>query len=291
MDIQSLRYFLSVYRSRSFSKAAKDCYVTQPVISRKIAALEEEFQCVLYQRTSQGVLPTEGGKRFLEFAEQMLRLYEEAEKSLPRLSSAQEKRISIAALTPVTVGFLPRTIARFYEACPGADVLLERYTPGGMQAVLDRDIYDFYITIMQDLENRENMSVYRLAKDGVSLITRSDAAVQNDQQAAELLRRSTIFIVPQCDSPHFYDMVLEQLEQLDVRQPLLREVRPVELHDYCVAAGMGVALSPKIQGREREDLCAYSFKSGPQIELGIGWSKETPLMKSFLDILFDVLNV
>ena len=43
MDLRVLHYFLTVAREQSFTKASKQLHITQPTLSRQLAALEEEF--------------------------------------------------------------------------------------------------------------------------------------------------------------------------------------------------------------------------------------------------------
>lgn len=47
MDLRVLHYFLTVAREQSFTKAAKQLHITQPTLSRQLAALEEELGVTL----------------------------------------------------------------------------------------------------------------------------------------------------------------------------------------------------------------------------------------------------
>ena len=63
MDIRVLRYFLTVAREESFSKAAEVLYLSQPTLSRQIREMEEELGVQLLIRTNLNVQLTPEGQR------------------------------------------------------------------------------------------------------------------------------------------------------------------------------------------------------------------------------------
>lgn len=69
MTIQQLQYVLEVKRAGSITQAAKNLFVTQSSVSCAIAALEKELGIHIFQRSWQGVVPTEDGRRVLEHAQ------------------------------------------------------------------------------------------------------------------------------------------------------------------------------------------------------------------------------
>jgi DNA-binding transcriptional LysR family regulator len=72
MDLKSLNYFISVYELKSFSAAAKACFIAQPSISAAIAQLEEQLKVKLFIRHARGVKPSEQGKKLFPLAKQLL---------------------------------------------------------------------------------------------------------------------------------------------------------------------------------------------------------------------------
>lgn len=66
MDFDSINYFLSICTSGSFSEAAKRLYISQPTLSRRITALEDELGTELFSRKSTGISLTPAGKVFYE---------------------------------------------------------------------------------------------------------------------------------------------------------------------------------------------------------------------------------
>ena len=61
MDIRILRYFLTVAKEQNFTKAAEQLNITQPTLSRQLAALEEELGTALFIRGSRSITLTESG--------------------------------------------------------------------------------------------------------------------------------------------------------------------------------------------------------------------------------------
>lgn len=67
-----MEYALAVSRTLSFSKAAKELYVSQPNISSAINSLEEELGIQIFKRTNQGITITPEGTKFLKHANNIL---------------------------------------------------------------------------------------------------------------------------------------------------------------------------------------------------------------------------
>ncbi len=58
MDLHQLRVFSSVFKNRSFSKAAEQLRLSQPTVSDHIMSLEEELGCKLFDRLGRTIIPT-----------------------------------------------------------------------------------------------------------------------------------------------------------------------------------------------------------------------------------------
>lgn len=96
MESRLLEYMLRVAELGSINKAAADLRLSQPALSRHIAALEEEMGTKLFTRTQGGVIPTESGKLLIERARVLL----------PQLSLLKEE-IGEAATGQLSIGVPP----------------------------------------------------------------------------------------------------------------------------------------------------------------------------------------
>src|SRR5271169_4596752 len=70
MEMQQVRYFLAVTRTLNFTRAAKECNVSQPSLTHAVRLLEEELGGDLFRRERPHVQLTELGQRMLPLLQQ-----------------------------------------------------------------------------------------------------------------------------------------------------------------------------------------------------------------------------
>ena len=73
MEMHQVRYFLAVARMLNFTRAADDCNVTQPSLTRAIKQLEAELGGDLFRRERPAAQLTELGQRMHPLLQAMLR--------------------------------------------------------------------------------------------------------------------------------------------------------------------------------------------------------------------------
>lgn len=78
LDLRLVRYFTVVAEHRNFGRAAVELHVAQPSLSRQVQRLEDQLGVRLFDRTPQGSRLTEAGEAFLEKAQELLRVAQDA---------------------------------------------------------------------------------------------------------------------------------------------------------------------------------------------------------------------
>ncbi|TVP88889.1 MAG: LysR family transcriptional regulator [Pseudomonadaceae bacterium] len=119
MDSANLQAFLAVANSRSFSRAAEQLHLTQPAISKRIAALEQQLGCQLFDRIGRTISLTEAGRALKPRAEHLLNLLHDTRRALNNLSSQIQGQLSIATSHHIGLHRLPQVLRRFSKAYPG----------------------------------------------------------------------------------------------------------------------------------------------------------------------------
>ncbi|MGY0218561.1 LysR family transcriptional regulator [Endozoicomonadaceae bacterium StTr2] len=72
MDIRLLKQFVAVYEEQNISRAAERCCVSQPALSNAIRQLEDELDCLLFNRSKRGVIPTPEADQLYPMANRMV---------------------------------------------------------------------------------------------------------------------------------------------------------------------------------------------------------------------------
>ncbi|MDR2070677.1 MAG: LysR family transcriptional regulator [Treponema sp.] len=80
MNILFFKYAIEIERTRSITKAAENLYMAQPNLSKIVKEIEDSVGFSIFERNSRGVIPTQKGLRFLDYAQKILEQFEQINK-------------------------------------------------------------------------------------------------------------------------------------------------------------------------------------------------------------------
>lgn len=157
MEIRVLRYFLTVVREESITKASEVLHITQPTLSRQLSQMEEEIGVKLFNRSSRKITLTNEGILLRRWAEEILQLVDKTERELIEQDEQVEGKISIGCGETASVQLLPKLFQEFREKYPRirfdiftatADLVKEQMDKGLIDIGLllepiDMEKYDF----------------------------------------------------------------------------------------------------------------------------------------------------
>src|SRR5579883_2111961 len=118
MDIDQLLAFERIAREGSFSRAARHLDITQPSISARIQALEQEVGGPLFVRGGRKLALTERGESFLSYVQRALEVLNEGIEAARLSESGQRGRITIGTMQSLAGGFLAEAIVEFHDTHP-----------------------------------------------------------------------------------------------------------------------------------------------------------------------------
>lgn len=119
-----LKDFLAVAEAGSLSAAARRLGVSQPTLTRRMAALEESLHAEIFRRSPRGLELTEAGEAMLGPARQMQQGAQAVELAVSGRDQTPAGLVRITATEGLAVEWLTPTLAPFREAHPGIDLEL-----------------------------------------------------------------------------------------------------------------------------------------------------------------------
>jgi len=225
------KVFCEVANCKSFSKAAKNLYMTQPAISQSIMNLEKELGVRLFTRTSKGVKLTNEGKLLFEYINSAINLINVGEKKLFEARNLMVGEMKIGVGDTISKYFLLPYLSVFHNKSPN---------------------------IKLKIINRTTMELCSLLKSG-----ETDLAICN------LPVKDSAIAVRKCMDIHDIFVCGEKYKELSTKEISLRQLleyplifleRKSNSRQYVekIFSSKGIRLTPEIELGSHELLLEFS---------------------------------
>lgn len=122
MDTASLNTFITAAETESFSLTAERLYLTQPAVSKRIAALEDELGARLFDRIGRRVSLTEAGRALLVRARTILLEMEDSKREIANLSGTVAGQLSIGTSHHIGLHRLPPVLRQYSARYPEVEL-------------------------------------------------------------------------------------------------------------------------------------------------------------------------
>ena len=123
MDLQVLRFFVTVAQEGGFTAASERLHYAQSNLSTRIRQMEEELGETLFYRNKRGVTLTAKGELFYEYANRILNMSEEAMTAMRDMDHARGS-LTIGAIEATALGDLPKLFADYHKEYPDVKLSL-----------------------------------------------------------------------------------------------------------------------------------------------------------------------
>lgn len=152
MNINQVKYFVTVYEQGSISTAARGHNVSAQAVSKAISDLEREYGQKLFDRTNSGVSPTVQGRAFYQKAKVAARAYTDLETmsfggGLPEPESLAPFRMALCSPAFDGDDELRRAWSMFFQRNTGMPITFDLASREQMARGIDPDEYDALVTI------------------------------------------------------------------------------------------------------------------------------------------------
>lgn len=241
MNLDHLRYFLTLSDELHYTRAAQKLCITQPSLSHAIAQLERELEVQLIRREGRAMTLTEAGRIFREDVKRSLSILDDGVRSMDEIARGGGL-VRLGFLRTLGTHFIPELCAKFrrHEQGSSVDFSFDSGITGELLDGLHNDKYDVVFTSPTD---DPRVCFTPVSEQNLVLIVPSEH---------ELAGRHSIDLIETADYPYvmFHPesglrLVIDGMfEKIGASPKIAYEVMEDQVIAGLVAQGFGIAVVP-----------------------------------------------
>lgn len=281
MDFDQLHTFLEIVRLGSFSRAAESCFRSQPAVSAQIRQLEEELGTKLFDRVASRVSLTVAGKRFSEYARELLDLRRRALQEMGEMNTVPRGELVIGANEASCLHILPGVFAEFKKKYP--DVQISIFRANGMavvQRVLENAL-DFGVAQLPVPDRRlERVLIHT---DEICLLLPPGHPLSKSSAIEAQALAGIPLLLPKGGRTR--SLIDEYLLPIRAQTQISMELESSEMLKRFVQAGLGLSFIARgyVQAEVRAgSLKLATLRGRPSIQMGLIYRKDKALSRAAL---------
>ena len=246
MDFRQLRYALSVYKERSFTKAAKRLNISQSAVSEQVKLLEDEIGFELFRRTPSGVESTDRGRTFLYESERVMGDLLSLSDMARRLRGELTDTLTIGMGSGMAQIFIPRMFTDLKFDLPGVRLDILTAPTKNIFSALHEERIDAGIAIESGPDRLPAGLIFdRLVDVEMVLITHPKHPLARSKQPVDIGRLlAEPFIMSEL-TVGYGQVVISLFTDLGIRPNILAVVDNIETIKTIVQSGGGIAIVPR----------------------------------------------
>lgn len=256
MNLKQLEAFVHVAEGGSFSKAAKELFLTQPTVSAHISSLEKELNVRLFIRNTKEVNLSDDGRELYKYAKQMIDLQKKIEERFSAKKEAGKHCISIAASSIPAQYLLPKVLMRFNEKFPDEQLrIIESDSSEVVTKVVDHMVDIGFTGTVLEKKHCKYLPFY---KDELVIVTpATEKYVALQEKAAEDISwiKNEAFIMRE-DGSGTRKEAEKQLQNAGIAVESLNVIASIgnqEAIKKSVRQGMGISVMSRLAAEDEID--------------------------------------
>ena len=298
MNLKQLEAFVQVSESGSFSKAAKELFLTQPTISAHISSLEKELNVRLFIRNTKEVSLSDDGKDLYRYAKQITDLEKAIEERFYMDSDDGKHFITIAASTIPAQYLLPKVLMCYRERYPKEQIkIMETDSSEVVTQVVDHMVdVGFTGTVLE----KKHCKYIPFYKDELAVITPDTPEYrilkeQNRDDIDWIKRKPLILREEGSDTRKEAEKQLKNagisMEDLDIVASIANQ----ETIKKSVKQGMGITVLSRLAAEDEDGLLIFPIPGADEgRDINLVYNKNYQMTRSadrFIRIVKEVYDI
>ncbi len=287
IDVKPLRYFVALAEALHFGRAAAQLHISQPPLSRQLAALEESIGVMLIERSPQKVTLTAAGHQFYADAKSILALLAQAEKNAQAAEKGSTGTLTIGFTMCAAYSVVPRYTRTYSATYPEVQLNLREVVSHDLAAEILNGCIDaaimFPISPTRDLLTRTIVSEPLCVALPLSHPMASATKIHISELAGEAFVMSITEV-----APTLRNTIVKHCQDGGFEPDVRIEVQLQQTILNLVNEEVGIALVPdSMRKAQLSNLTFIPLEDSPTIEQVIAWSptNRNPCLNRFLELI------
>jgi DNA-binding transcriptional LysR family regulator len=283
-SLNQLRYFCELADVGNFGRAAARLHMSQPPLSRQIAALEQDLGTALFVRSPKGVALTAAGRQFLLDATEILQRVAQATRNAAATGRGEAGSFSMGFTMCSAYSVVPDLTRRYKQAFPNVDLRVRELLPNALESGLKDGAID--IAISFPIGEGSRFEARPLIREPLDLILPERHALAKSRKIkVEDLSQERFLIVPRDQVPSLHESIIQRCRAAGFDPIIGLEVYLQQTIVNFVAEGLGIAFVPA--SMQRSQIKGAVFRrvaEPPMIDQLLYWSpaNRNPCLDGFL---------
>lgn len=285
IDIRQFRYFVALAETLHFGRAAERLNVTQPPLSRQIAALERELGVRLIDRGARHAQLTEAGRQLLEDARAAIAAFDQACRNTQAVGRGEMGALSIGFMMHAAYTVLPAIVRRYMDAYPRIDLTLKEIVPGALVGEVLAGRFDAGLLFSPgEVRGLETTVIHREAL--CLAVPASHRLATRSRVAAADVAGEPLIASPAEATPSLRDAIVAYCHRAGFEPQILLEAQLQSTLVNLVGEGLGIAFAPaSMRKLGVAGVVLVDLEDAPVIEHVVAWrpGNLNPALRPFLE--------
>jgi LysR family hydrogen peroxide-inducible transcriptional activator len=270
MNIRDFEHIIAVDELKSFIKASKKCFVSQPALSMQIQKVEDVLGIKIFERTRKSIITTKEGEKVIEYAKLILQNFDVI-KSIKN----DVKNLRIGLIYTVSPYLIPKIIQNIQKHLNDISIVFTEGKTKDLINDLNQGKIDGVIVASSEFCNPKknlpssNIEVIPLYKEKffLTLPKNYHIKINNDlmqkSEFKELLKKENFVLLEEghCMAENVEEICAHYNVKLSGEKATIF-TSSIETIKEIVRQGNGISLLPMLSIKETDDLNYYEMPSG-----------------------------
>lgn len=277
ISLKSLYYFVIVAETGSITKAARQLYLTQSMLSKNIILLEEHLQVPLLERSGRKISLTEEGEYIYKKWKDLIKKYCRENALMRNLRHSVPEKFRVGFFPALDVlHYFESYLNRIQEKWPDMFVEVVRMNNTRLFEHMNGEMIDLLFTLEEDIPQKRDL--YEWKRTGTTpltaLIGKTHRLAEKSCVTAEDLRGEYLYFNNPGGSLSREKWIREFFEKNGLEQEKLNLVNNDLTAAANAAGGRGIALGPACAFGNLNDRVRMIPIDGIEFHIAALWRKD-----------------